>query len=155
MLGSNLQTYQHSRWGLKWIRNSSCCMSERSGPRDPPRGKKNIIRQACCKHTSPIYHHCLCVCVCFLGMDVGERRTSEKQRLCKCMYMNVLLTVVSLCVVRGHLLTFVSECGYGWKRFEFDLSANGKSLKQVRFKEVKESRGINQSNQGISLCFSC
>lgn len=90
MFAGNLQTYQHSRRSLKWIRNSSCCASERNCPGDPPRDKKNIIRQACSKHTGPIYRHwlyaCVCVCVCaFWGWRRGKLGASERGTACMCL----------------------------------------------------------------------
>lgn len=49
MLGSNLQTYQHSRWSLKWIRNSSRSVFLKGVAQGEDRD--NIIRPACCNHT--------------------------------------------------------------------------------------------------------
>lgn len=70
MLASNLETYQHSPRGLKWIRNFSCCGSESRSPGDPQRDKENIIRVTCCTHTGLLYRHLTVACV--LNKEVGR-----------------------------------------------------------------------------------
>lgn len=139
MVGSNLQTYQHSRWGLKWIRNSSSCVSESSGPGDSPSVKKNIIRQACCKHTTLIYCHLLSVCVCFLAMDVGERCSKDRGRMYKCMCMTVSLVVASLSVARVHFPVFVVDFEFLVNVFLF-FSQDETKYREVD--KIKETRSF-------------
>lgn len=82
MFAGNLQTYQHSRWSLKWIRNSSCCESERKCPGDPQRDKKNIIRQVCSK-TRRTYLLQLTLCMCALyGVERGPVPVRGGQSAC-------------------------------------------------------------------------
>lgn len=80
MLGSNLQTYQHSRWGLKFL---LLCVSEERSKRPTERQEKHNYTDVLQTHEAYLSPYST-VCVCSLGMDVGERCASKKKRLCKC-----------------------------------------------------------------------
>lgn len=129
MLGSNLQTYQHSRWSLKWIRNSSCCVSKRRGPGDPQRDKRNIIRR-----TRRIYT--LRSCFFFSGDGCGGRDAKVRGRDCAraCLRMcHWWRKSTSPCV---------SKSGCGWKRCCDYKWENKKQVREDGVRERKRSWGF-------------
>lgn len=72
MLGSNLQTYQHSHWSLKWIRNSSCSRSKTSAA--------GAQRELILGYITLIYWQHWCVCV-FQRLIVTDEKMNRQ--MCK------------------------------------------------------------------------
>lgn len=74
MLASNLQTYQHSRWSLEWIRNSSCRVFCAAAPGTHMRDEEHITMQHVASTQDVLYCHWLCIFVGWMRAREGSRK---------------------------------------------------------------------------------